>query len=68
MIVDRSHSVDTRRGPVDCGSLSIGEVDALRFVVSLWAVARFSSKPLASHDGAGFFEFSVGDVSVTHGV
>ncbi len=68
MIVDGSHSVDTHRGPVDCGGRLIVAVEALRFVVSSWAALRFNSKMHASRDGAGVSEFSVGDASVTHGV
>ena len=68
MIVYSSHSVDTRRGPVDCGGLLIAAVEALRFVVLSWAVPWFSLKMLTSCNGAGVSEFSVGDASVTHGV
>ena len=60
MIVDGSHSVDTHRGPVDCGGRLIVAVEALRFVVSSWAVAWFSLKPLASRDGAGVSDFLLG--------
>ncbi len=68
MIVDGSHSVDTRRGPVECGGLLIAAVEALRFAVSPWAAPPFSSKTPASRNGAGVSEFSVGDASVAHGV
>ncbi len=67
MVVDGSHSVDTRHGTVDCGGLLIAAVEAARFAVLSWAASWLSSKMLASRDSAGVSVFFVGDAPVTHG-